>query len=325
LSFLDRFFPKKKAGPQKTAIQETMLAEIPNMISHNSIDEDEQIKTPKGAELSYLDARALKFWGGKRTDYKVPPYYEDSAFGRNVGPALNRLLRGGYLETSGLEGNISLKTVPELKEILSAHKLKVSGKKSELVCRLLNSLPEQGLRELFPTGVYIITEKGNRALESYSIIECNDNHRLGFSYYRLLQEREKASPQDSNEVILTRLLSKEIQDCYKNRNRARFQTAITKTGRFMSEIGEAERAFECYVLGFFIYAMDIRKCPDLNRSVESYYLASLIESCGRNGGYSLEQVIEKMKKVLKENQPFGLATPLNIKFAISMFKKSLAL
>ena len=149
MSFFDRFFPKKRTAPLEKAVQEAMLAEIPRMISHNSVDEDEQIKTPAGAELSYLDSRALGFWNGKRTDFKVPPYYENSAFGRNVGPALDRLLQGGYLEVSDLEGNISLRTVPELKEILSAHKLKVSGKKSELVSRLMDSLPEQKLRELF--------------------------------------------------------------------------------------------------------------------------------------------------------------------------------
>lgn len=325
MSFFARLFSKKKTGAQEGSAQTSVFTKLPDMISTSSVDEDERIKTPKGAELSYLDSRALRFWNGKRTDYKVPPYYGESAFGRNVGPALKRMLEGGYLQVSTLEGNISLKTVPELKEILSAHKLKVSGKKSDLICRLMGSLPEHELKELFPIGVYTITEKGAKALKPYSIIERSDEHGLGFSYYRLLQERERSSAQDSDEVILTRLLTKEIQNCYKNRDRARFQTAVMKTGRFMNEVGESERAFECYILGFFVYAMDVKEYPALNRGGQSYHIASLVEHCGRNEGYSLNQVIAKIRMVLKENHPFGLATPTNINFTISLFKKSLAL
>lgn len=324
MPLFDWLFHRKKVPAQKDARWESVRAEPLGVTSSRRIDEDERIQTPKGAELTYLDSRALKFWNGKRTDHKVPPYYEESAFGRNAGPALERLLAGGYLQVSALEGNISLKTVPELKEILSAHKLKVSGKKSDLVRRLMDSLPEQELKRLFPVGVYIITEKGERARKPYSIVERSDEHGLGFSYYRLLQEREKAAPQDSDDVILTRLLTEEIQDCYKSGNRAGFQIAVTKAGRFMDEIGETECAFECYILGFFVYAMDIKEHPVLNRGGQSCYLASLVEHCGRNEGCSLEQVVAKIRAVLKESQPFGLAVPANINFAISLFKKSLS-
>ena len=35
------------------------------------IDPDEDAKPPRGAEISYLDARALKFWHGKPTDVDI--------------------------------------------------------------------------------------------------------------------------------------------------------------------------------------------------------------------------------------------------------------
>lgn len=313
----------EKAGTVSVEAQFSRMVHENVTVESRRIDPDENIQAPKGAEISYLDARALEFWDGKRTDYKVPPYYSETTFGRNVKPALTRLLQGKYLQLSGLEKNISLKTVPELKAILSEHELKVSGKKGELVYRLVENLSEYELKELFPIGVYEITEKGRAALKPYSIISTNDNHALGFSYYRLLKERGK-SPHDSDELILTRLLSQELQDCYKNNNQTLYQTVVTKTARFMSEIGETGHAFDCYILGFFIFSMQVKSHPDWNSSGQSYYLASLLEQCGKNGGYSLSQVIERIKKVLKENHPFGLTTPSNINFAITLFKKSLS-
>ncbi len=154
----------------------------------------------------------------------LPNYYKN-AFGRNVEPALNRLLKGGYLNTSVLEDNISLKTVPELKAILAEHKLKASGKKAELGYRLLDNLPEYELRELFPVGVYRITEKGREALKPYSIIFKNNTHSLGFSYYRLLKEREKY-PDKTDEAILTRMLSDDLQKCYQTGDQSRAQDIL---------------------------------------------------------------------------------------------------
>lgn len=299
-----------------------MLREDITVEAHR-IDPDENVQTPKGAEISYLDAEALNFWDGRRTDFEIPNYYSDSAFGRNVGPALKRLIKGGYLRLSDIEKSINLKTVPELKAILAEHELKISGKKSELVYRLTSNLSGQELDALFPVGVYEVTEKGRAALKPYSIIVANDRHSLGFSYYRLLKERGK-NPQDSDEDILIRLISQEIQDCYKRNDRAQYQVTITKAARFMNEIGETGRALECYVLGFFIYAMEIKAHPNWNRGGQSYYLASLLEQCGKNEGYSLNQLIEKFKIVLKANHPFGLTTPTNINFSISLFKKSLS-
>ena len=85
----------------------------------NYIEKDGDIPTPPGAVISYLDACALYFWEGKHTNYKIPQYYLRDAFGKNVGPALQKLLQMGFLKYSNIDRNISLKTVPELKAILS--------------------------------------------------------------------------------------------------------------------------------------------------------------------------------------------------------------
>lgn len=286
------------------------------------IDEGSEVETPEDTELSYLDAKALDFWNGKRTDFEVPKYYSESAFGRNVSPALQRLLDAGYLKLGDIEERISLKTIPELKAILTDRELKTSGNKKELVYRLWENLDENVLDELFPVNVYKVTEKGKKALEPYSIIKDNDDHALGLSYYRLLKAKEKA-PDDENNIILTRLLSEDIQQCYKDQNRSKYQLCIEKTARFMREIGELDSSFECYSLAFFMWTMNIKEHGLNTIGGQTFYMAKSLEESGKLCGYSLKIVISTFQNTIKRVNPFALGTIENIGFSIQNLKDSL--
>ena len=287
------------------------------------IDPDEEIQSPKGAMISYLDARALVFWNGKRTDYQIPPYYEQTAFGRNVGPALPRLLQNGYLSKSGIEKNISLQKIPELKAILAEKELKVSGTKQELVHRLLENISIEELEELFPVGTYIITEKGETALKPYSIVFANSTYHLGFSAYRLLQEKEK-TPESSDEDILIRVFSEDIQQCYKQRDMDRYQAILSQAASFMHMIDQPEKSLECEILSFFIWTYQV-ETYQIDSGTQSYYMAMNIEREGQACGYTLAQLLEIFGKTINENNPFGLASRQNIQKSIAIFKNALSI
>lgn len=290
-------------------------------ITSRRIDPDEDKPTPPNAELTYLDAEALKFWSGKHTDFEIPSYYSDTAFGRNVGPALERLLAGGYLDIGGIEKSISLKKVPELKAILAEKGLKQSGKKAELVQRLIDNIEPDELEALFPIDVYEITEKGVRALEPYSIIDANIGHALGFSYYRLIAERA-AHPEESDHEILSRLLSDDIAESLRSGNKERYQELLLLKGRFLHESGEDASAFEYYVLSYFMWALNFRTLG-LTDHPQCYYQAKHIEECGILCGYSAGDVYDRMRDIITEVNPFGLATGYNVKYALKLFSTSL--
>ena len=69
------------------------------------IDPEENLSLT-GAKLTYSDAEALRYWNGKPTSFEIPAYYSESAFGRNAGPALRRLLAGGFLTTGDIRKSI---------------------------------------------------------------------------------------------------------------------------------------------------------------------------------------------------------------------------
>lgn len=288
------------------------------------VDTDTEIQTPEGAELNYLDAEALRFWNKKHTDFQIPSYYSETAFGRNVGPALLRLLDNGYLKLGDISQRIALKTVPELKAVLADHELKTSGNKNELVQRLLQNLDEDDLKGLFPVNIYQITPKGLSALEPYSILEDNKIHSLGLSTYRL-QEAKKANPDEENNAILSRLLSEDIQDCYRNQDKERFQHVMMTTARFMKEIGEVDLSVECYILAFFVLYMSLEEQGFPMNSSQSYYMAKNIEEVGQLCGYSLEKLLSIFHEIIPKNNPFMLGTAENTERIIQVFKSALGM
>ena len=293
-------------------------------IEFDSIDPDDGIETPDNAEISYLDAQALEFWNNKRTDYEIPKYYEESAFGRNVEPALHRLLDGDYLEICGLEKRVSLKTIPELKAVLTDYELKTSGKKGELVQRILNNISPDELEEIFPVGIYQITEKGFNALKPYSILELNRKYSLGLSYYRLLQEKSK-HPDQEDTFIISRLLSEDIQKCYEEDDKSTYQRILSKTAMFYNGNGDSKSALECYCLSFFVWTREIEEYSIQSGNTQSYYMAKEIEDVGKICGMPLSAVIDFFEKVIQSKNPFLLGNDKNINYAISIFKNALSI
>lgn len=349
-----RFFPKSKSRgsiksampstkkasessrPQKSidspaekaaiAAMETQLSRMMTesiSVRTQTIDPDEDVKPPRGAEISYLDARALKFWHGKPTDYEIPAYYAESAFGRNVGPALGRLLCGKYLAYSSVEKSISLKTVPELKEILAKHELKVSGRKSELVHRIMDNLSSHEIETLFPTGVYEITPKGEHALEAYSIVFTSERLGLGLPYYRLIKGKESA-PEAADVDIILQLMKQDLEQAQNSGNKEAYRVKSAEMARLLNELGKPEGAIEYYCLSFFLFWH--RNTFELKvDSVYAYdYEAKRIDECGKLCGYSFDQTLSTFQKALRTHNPFGLCTEHNVAAVQQVFKKALS-
>ena len=291
-------------------------------VSCRHIDPDEEVPTPKGAIISYLDVEALKFWNGKKTDYIIPDYYQETAFGRNVIPARDRLLTQGFLEVGDLRTNIALRTVPDIKAVLAEKGLKTTGNKTELIQRLLDYVPEDEIEEMFPVGKYKITEAGVRAMKPYSIIQTNSDHALHFSYFRLLEEKSK-TPEDPDNAILTRMFSHDLEECYRTKDVSTYLRLISDFGRFMQETGEPERALQCYILAYFVWLKDTET---LNCSVtgpEGYYMAQNIEIAAKEAGYDLNMLMGTFQRIVVECRPFGISSKKDIQKAISAFKSAL--
>lgn len=287
------------------------------------IDPEENLSLT-GAKLTYSDAEALRYWNGKPTSFEIPAYYSESAFGRNAGTALRRLLAGGFLTTGDIRKSIQQKTVPELKSVLTARGLKVSGKKDELVQRLMDNLPSAELHELFPVGVYEITPAGEQALDEYSIIFEEDAHQLGLSHYRLLKEKE-SNPSTSDTDILLRVLKQDLSNAQKAGEQETYRVKAMEIARFLNELGRPEEAIEYYCLSFFMFWHRNTFELQANNVYAYEYDAKKIDRCGQMCGYSLTETLEIFQHTIRNNNPFTYGTNRNVIAAQKAFQSALSI
>lgn len=79
---------------------------------------------------------------------------------------------------------------------------------------------------------------------------------MGFSYYRLLNAKEKYK--DCNdEEILSFLLAEDIQKCYEEKNIYSYQGTLIKAASYMHKIKKFETALEFYILSYFVWCMQV--------------------------------------------------------------------
>lgn len=286
------------------------------------MDSDDNIPQPEGAEISYLDACALNFWNKRRTDFLVPQYYRNTAFGRNVEAALERLLAGGYLRRGDIEKSISLKLVPELKAILSERELKVSGKKAELVQRIMDNIPTDELEDIFSVGVYEITEKGEIAQQPYAAIFESQKHGLGISKYRLIQAKEQ-HPEDSTEKILLTALKDDLDSALQNGQKDEYQRTALATAGYLEKQNELHFALQYYCLAYFLWVIDAQEWISGTGGPTNRNMTARMADVSLIMGMSLDELIAFFTSTIRNADVFSLATKENIEIALHYLRSGL--
>ena len=83
---------------------------------------------------------------------------------------LHSLFERGFIKKSDLESALKRTKMDDLKSVLREHDCKVSGKKAELIERLLSNLDHGYLERRFPERYYVLTDLGRGELEQNEYI-----------------------------------------------------------------------------------------------------------------------------------------------------------
>lgn len=100
-----------------------------------------------------------KIVGYKLLDYMLPEL-------SNYKEIIKRLLKDNYLRISDTKESIAYLTIPDLKEILRIKKLKLTGRKSELLDRIFENFSDNELETYVKDRRYILTELGAEELKN---------------------------------------------------------------------------------------------------------------------------------------------------------------
>lgn len=120
---------------------------------------------------SKADIYALSLLEGQKGDYKLSEYNWNTLF--NVSPAgtIDRLIKNDLLYLTDLpELTLPKLLVPKLKEILKNNGQKTSGKKADLINRILNNVNIETMKENINFQVFALTSTGKDLLQNNASI-----------------------------------------------------------------------------------------------------------------------------------------------------------
>lgn len=213
-----------------------------------------QIKNVKDVELepeeilflSYIDER-------KANNYDYPRYWT-TKYDLNFQKTLLKLFEGGYLKFA--DSNYKLKSlkVTELKDVLRRYDLKVSGKKSVLVQRIIDTLNTDEISKLSKDEYFQVTDKGLELIDNNIHIKYfHDNPGLDISIHQAHNIIRKNSEMNHFSLALD-ILQKRIakKDELKDHNFLRIE--FYNISRIYNDIEDYHREFT-YIL--MVIAMDL--------------------------------------------------------------------
>ncbi|QNO13359.1 SAP domain-containing protein [Alkalicella caledoniensis] len=162
---------------------------------------------------------------------------------KDVDKLLQSLLDRGFLQIGSLRSAIEKETATVLKDILKANDLKVSGKKSELVERLLDEVPEEKLKAAFTKFTYELTDEGKDVLNKEEYIPYI--HRTGIEDLDIwsLSKKVQEKPEYPYRDVIWGYLNERSMIHAKNGDFGLYRNSRFTMSEFVKEESKLDNAF----------------------------------------------------------------------------------
>lgn len=162
----------------------------------------------------------LNYINGLNHSNNLPDYWK-YYYGINPNIVVPKLIKSGLLEFKiDIEKNISLLTVPQLKDLLKNNDLPVTGNKPDLVTRILGNIDVSYLKSKFPEKRFVLTKSGKDLIDKHYLLIVNQKENYNFNNNDILEIYQKFPNMDNknrlvelfNYVIQKDILKKEYSD-----------------------------------------------------------------------------------------------------------------
>lgn len=162
--------------------------------------------------LDYINGKSIK-------DPSIAGYWTHE-YNLEYQAVIEKLFNSGYLQKSDYKFNMTKYKLSELKDYLKSKGLKVTGKKEELITRIINESPEVDSIAYFNNSLFQCTEKATDILKNNQHIIYSHRHRndIGISIIDA-DNFKKANPLLNNDYqVFLELLTKRLQKYERSKN-----------------------------------------------------------------------------------------------------------
>jgi len=184
----------------------------------------------------------------------APKYYvEDNSYPgfwwykygvKDVDKCLKSLKNRGFLQVGSLKSAVEKETAAVLKNALRENNLKVSGKKAELVQRLLDEVPEEKLNTIFIKYTYELTDAGEEVLKAEEHIPYIHRHGIeDLDIWSLSEKVKNKKPGFSFRDVIWGYLNERSMIHIKNGNFGLYRNCRFSMSEFVKEEGKLYNAF----------------------------------------------------------------------------------
>lgn len=101
----------------------------------------------------------------KRDEYAQYLFYEFKI--QNAAKYHKSMVEEGYLEPASTEEMLDTLKVPELKEIAKEYGLPTAGKKANIIATIIDGVPQEAFKSLFPVTLYVLSDAGRDFLAEH--------------------------------------------------------------------------------------------------------------------------------------------------------------
>ena len=173
---------------------------------------------PTSAQKDYATALLLNAYGKAKPIQKhYPLYYSRECNLINPEAFHYQLINEGYLVPSPLSDLLGSLKSAELKQILQSTGSKASGKKDELINRILNEIPSQDIQHFFDnqTPLYSLSLKGARFVEKHrDYLTFHQYSNLGINVHEYEAAKDACHSDCCEEILIYIFTKKENDDMY---------------------------------------------------------------------------------------------------------------
>jgi hypothetical protein len=120
--------------------------------------------------LAEKEIELLSMLDGKRADDPSVLGWWCAMGGIDRAKTVAKLCAGGYLTTADYRFRVRKATAPVLRDFLKARGLPAGGKKDDLVCRIIENVPEADCSQHFTTPYWALSQRAVELLDATSLL-----------------------------------------------------------------------------------------------------------------------------------------------------------